>query len=59
MGLAIGLVLFILGVALVLISRPRQGVVRPWVRSPAGWAFIPAICLALLAFGVALIVVNL
>jgi hypothetical protein len=59
MGLATGIVLLILGVALVLISLPRQGEVRPWVRSPIGWAFVPAICLALLAFGVALVVFNL
>jgi hypothetical protein len=59
MGLATGLVLLILGVALVLISQPRQGEIRPWVRSPAGWAFIPAMCLALLAFGVSLIVFSL
>ena len=56
MGLTTGIALLILGIALVLLSLPRQGQIRPWVQSAFGQAIIPALCLALIAFGVAFII---
>ena len=56
MGLTTGIVLLILGIVLVLLSLPRQGQIRPWAQTALGQAMVPALCLALIAFGVAFIV---
>ena len=60
MGLTGGAILIALGVALVLLSMPRRGEdVRPFVRGAFAFSLIPAVCLALITFGVALIITNL
>jgi hypothetical protein len=57
MGLTGGTVLIALGVALVLLSMPRRGEdTRPFMRSAFAQAVVPALCLGLLTFGVAMII---
>jgi hypothetical protein len=60
MHLTGGVVLFLLGIGLVLLARPRRHEdVRPFMRSAFGSAIIPPLCLALMTLGVAIIITNL
>jgi hypothetical protein len=61
MGLTGGVVLLVLGLALVLLVRPRSGgdIRLPWMQAPIAQVLIPTVCLALLTFGVAIIIANL
>jgi hypothetical protein len=57
MGLTGGTVLIALGVAIVLLSMPRRGEdARPFMRGPFATALVPAMCLGLLTFGIAMII---
>jgi hypothetical protein len=56
MGLTAGIALLVLGIAFVALSLPRQGQLRPWVRSRLGQAMVPVLCLAFITFGVACII---
>ena len=60
MGLLGGVVMLILGIGLAVLSRPRSyEEIRPFMRSAAAQVFVPTLCLALMAFGVAVIIVSL
>ena len=59
MGLTGGTVLIALGVAMILLSMPRRGEAeRPFMRSPFAVAFIPTVSLALMTFGVAMVITS-
>ena len=60
MGLTTGFVLLILGVVLILVSLPRRNEdLRPFLRSSFPQALVPALCLGLIAFGIAFILTDL
>ena len=60
MGLTTGFVLLILGVVLILVSLPRRNEdLRPFLRSSFAQALVPALCLGLIAFGIAFILTDL
>jgi hypothetical protein len=59
MGLPGGAVLIALGVAMVLLSMPRRGEdARPFMRNAFAVAFVPTVSLALMTFGVAMIITS-
>ena len=60
MGLTGGAVLIALGVAIILLSMPRRGEdARPFMQGPFATALVPALCLGLLTFGVAIVISSL
>jgi hypothetical protein len=59
MGLTGGTVLIALGVAMILLSMPRRGEAeRPFMRNAFAVAFIPTVSLALMTFGVAMVITS-
>ena len=59
MGRTGGAVLVALGVAIILLSMPRRGEdVRPFMRGAFATAFVPTVSLALMTFGVAMIITS-
>ena len=54
--IAIGLVLFVIGVLLVIIGIPRHGESPRFLRFEASLVIYPAVIMVFLAFGVAMMV---
>jgi len=59
MELAIGLVLLVIGLSLVLAGRPNRKGQRLLPMSDGLMVVYPAVCLAFIAFGLILVVMNL
>ena len=59
MELAIGLVLLVIGLGLVLAGRPNWQGQRLLPMSGGLMVVYPAVCLAFIAFGIIMIVMNL
>lgn len=55
MNIFIGLLLIVVGVALVRFGMPKQGVPPPFMRSGFMEMVYPTVCLGVLVFGLALI----
>ena len=59
MQLAVGLVLLVIGLGLVLVVRPNREGKRLFPVSGGLLVVYPAVCLAFIAFGLILVVMNL
>ncbi len=59
MNVTIGIVMLCIGLAMILLGRPRKGEdMRPFLRSPLASAVYPALILVFLAIGALTIVMN-
>lgn len=60
MGLTGGFVLLGVGLALILLGRPRNGEdIRPFLRSSPAQVLYPALCLVFLSVGAAVVLTHL
>jgi hypothetical protein len=60
MNVTIGIVMLAIGLAMILLGRPRKGEgKRPFLNSHLAYAVYPALILVFLAMGILTIVMNL
>lgn len=58
MSTLLGIALVVLGVVLVVVALPRQGVARPFMRGAFVELMYPVLCLTVLVTGVAMVITS-